>query len=160
MNILLIILAILLFIGGISGCIIPALPGPPLAFIAMLLAKWSGYIELSITSLIIFGLITIGVTVIDFWLTPWMTKRFGGSKGGNWGAMIGLVVGLFLPFPIGPLLGPFAGAFIGELLINRSKSSIAFTAALGAFLSFFVGTGLKLLACVSMIVYSIFQIHW
>ncbi len=160
MDILLIVLAIVLFIGGILGCVIPALPGPPLAFIAMLLSKWSGYIDLSTTSLIIFGLTTIAVTIIDFWLTPWMTKRFGGSKAGNWGAMIGLVAGLFLPFPIGALLGPFVGAFVGELLFNQSKTSIAFTAALGAFLSFFVGTGLKLLACISMIVYSIFQITW
>ena len=87
MDILLIVLAIVLYIGGILGCVIPALPGPPLAFIAMLLSKWSGYIDLSTTSLIIFGLTTIAVTIIDFWLTPWMTKQFGGSKAGNWGAI-------------------------------------------------------------------------
>ena len=49
MDILLIVLAIVLYIGGILGCVIPALPGPPLAFIAMLLSKWSGYIDLSTT---------------------------------------------------------------------------------------------------------------
>lgn len=157
MEIALIIIAALLLIVGILGCVIPGLPGPPLSFVGLLCLQWAG-IEMGVTPLIIWGVATVIVTVIDFLLTPWMTKRFGGSKAGNWGAIIGLLVGFLLPFPFGPLVCPFAGAFIGEWVFNRSKSSTATKAAFGAFLSFFVGTGIKLLVSTGMIVHSIMAV--
>lgn len=92
------------------------------------------------------------ISVIDLLLTPWMTKRFGGSKGANWGSMIGLVVGIFLPIPLGALLGPFVGAYIGEVVYVRKATGRAFKVAFGAFLSFFVGTGIKLVMSIGMII--------
>ena len=107
MEIALIIIAALLLIVGILGCVITGLPGTPLTFVGLLCLQWAG-IEMGVTPLIIWGVATVIVTVIDFLLTPWMTKRFGGSKAGNWGAIIGLLVGFLLPFPFGPLVCPFA----------------------------------------------------
>ncbi len=158
MDIVLIVLAGLCFILGFLGCVLPALPGPPLSYVAMWLLQWSGYVHFSTTSMVVWALVTIAVTVIDFLLTPWMTKRFGGSKAGSWGSMIGLVVGMFLPWPVGPLIGPFAGALLSEILVSRKDTASATHAALGSFLSFFVGTGIKLLACGGMLAASIIAI--
>lgn len=155
MDIFLIILAIIMMVGGLIGCVLPALPGPPLVYVGILFAEWSGYADFSVTALVAWGIATIAVSVIDFMLTPWMTKRFGGSRAANRGSIIGLIVGMFLPFPVGILFGPFVGALVGELIFNRAKTGVAMKAALGAFLSFFVGTGIKLMVCIGMIVHTI-----
>lgn len=158
-DILILILAISSCIIGFVGCIVPMLPGPPMCYVAMLLAQWSGYVQFSTTELVVWAVLVIAVTLIDFFLTPYMTRRFGGSKAGSWGSMIGLVVGMFLPWPVGPLLGPFAGALIGELVFAKKDSSTATRAAFGSFLSFFVGTGLKLFSCVAMLTNSLYNIN-
>ena len=151
MDIALLILSVICFVASIEGCILPMLPGPPLSYVGMLLLQWSGYAHLSTTSLIVWGVVTIVVCVIDFFLTPWMTRRFGGSNGGSWGAVVGLVVGMFLPWPAGPLLCPFIGALIGELIMGANDLKRATHAAWGSFLSFFAGTGIKLLVCGGML---------
>lgn len=158
MDVFLLILAILSCLLGFAGCVLPALPGPPLCYLAMLLAHWSGYVQFSITEFVIWAVVVVVVTAIDFFLTPWMTRRFGGSKAGSWCAMLGLVVGLFLPWPVVPLLGPFAGALIGELVFAKKDAASATNAALGSFLSFFVGTGIKLFACTAMLITAILSL--
>ena len=79
-----------------------------------------------------------------------MPRRFGGSRAGAIGATIGTVVGFFFIPPLGILLGPFVGAVIGELCHNREDIPKAILVGFGSFLSFIVGTGLKLIAAVGM----------
>lgn len=154
MDITLVVLAALCLLIGIVGCIVPALPGPPLSYVGLLLIQWSGLAHFSTSALVVWAIIVIVVTIIDFLLTPWMTRRFGGSKAGSWGAVIGIVVGLFFP-PFGPMIGPFLGALIAELAISRQKTGNATIAALGSFLSFLVGTGIKLMVCSAMIAHAV-----
>jgi uncharacterized protein YqgC (DUF456 family) len=127
------------------------LAGQPFCYAAMLLAHWSGYVQLSVTTLVVWGVVTLLLTVLEVFLTPWMTRRFGGGKGGEWGAVIGLFVGMFLPWPWGPMIGPFAGAMIGEMIVSKQSTDKAVKAAFGSFLSFFLGIGIKLLACGGML---------
>lgn len=155
MEIALLMLSVICFVAGFAGCVLPVLPGPPLSYVGMLLLRWSGYAHLSTTSLIVWAVVAVAVSVVDFFLTPWMTRRFGGSNGGSWGAVIGLVVGMFLPWPFGPLFGPFAGALVGEIIMGRQQVGKAAHAAFGSFLSFFAGTGVKLLVCGGMLAASI-----
>lgn len=158
MEILLLILGILLLIGGVAGCIVPAIPGPPFSFIGMLLLQWSGYADFSTWTLVLWGILATIVTIIDFLVTTWMTKRFGGSKAGNWGATIGMIVGMILPIPGGILVGLFAGAMIGEMVFSKQNTDKSLKVAFGALLSFFVGSGIKLLVCLGMILVSLLAI--
>lgn len=151
MEIFLLITSIIIYLVGLAGCILPMLAGQPLCYAAMLLAQWSGYVHLSTTALVIWGIITLVLTILEIFLTPWMTRRFGGGKGGEWGAIAGLIAGMFLPWPWGPMFGPFAGAMIGEIIVSRQSTQRAFKAAIGSFLSFFFGIGIKLLACGGML---------
>ena len=50
----------------------------------------------------------------------------------------------FLFGPVGIILGPFFGAVAAELINDSSDRNRAFKSGLGSFLSFFVGTGIKL----------------
>lgn len=155
MEITLAIISIICLILGIAGSILPALPGPPLSYLGLLLINWSGYATFSNSTLIIYAIITIFVTVIDFALAPYLTKKFGGSKAANYGATIGLILGFFIPYGLGIIVGPFIGALLGELLITGSNFSKSINVAMGAFLSFFIGTGIKLILSIIIIIHVI-----
>lgn len=132
----------LIFIGFL-GCIVPALPGPPIAWLGYLLIFLlpEESIDYSQNTFIATTVLAIGVTVLDYYLPIWGTKKSGGTKAGQIGSMIGLVVGLFLG-PFGMLLGAFFGAVVGELWAGQDDKT-ALKSGLGAFLGFLLGTVAK-----------------
>ena len=141
-----------LMILGLVGCVLPVIPGPPLSFIGLLLLHFSKYAEFSFEFLLLFGSIAVIVTVLDYIVPIWGTKKFGGSKYGMWGAAIGLVIGIFILPPLGIIIGPFAGAVIGEALTGK-KSAEAFRAGMGSLLGLMMGVGIKLAASLVMTYY-------
>lgn len=145
MSYFLIIAACALVLLGIAGCIIPILPGPPLSWLGLLLLRFSAtYGEhISNNNLIGTCIFAILVTVLDYVLPVWTTRRFGGSKWGIWGATLGLIAGLFCFPPLGIIVGPFAGALIGEYMGRRDDVN-PWRSALGSFVGFLLGTGAKL----------------
>lgn len=144
-----------LMIVGIIGCVLPVIPGPPLSFAGILLLHFSRYAEFSFEFLLLWGSIALIVTILDYLVPIWGTRKFGGSKAGMWGAAIGLVIGIFALAPVMPLgiiIGPFAGAVIGEA-ISGKNSRDSFRAGLGSVLGLMMGVGLKLLASLLMTFY-------
>ena len=83
----------------------------------------------------------------------WFPRRFGGSSSGAIGATVGVFAGFFFFPPVGIILGPFFGAVLGELLNDRRDAGKAFLVGIGSFLSFVVGTGIKLAAAIGMFVH-------
>jgi len=138
----LLILGIILMLIGIIGCLVPVLPGPPLSFLGLILLQVSKFGNFSSTTLIVLAAITIVVTVLDYIVPIWGTKKFGGSKYGTRGATVGLVIGLFLG-PIGIVIGPLVGAIVGELIF-KDDMKYAVRAGFGSLLGFLTGIGLKL----------------
>src|SRR6056297_2905780 len=110
MDLTLAIIGLILILVGFLGSVLPVLPGPPIAWGGYLLLNWTRYIDDRTTayenSLWIFLFVVIVVTVLDYVVPIWGTKRWGGSRAGIWGATIGLVIGLFFG-PIGIIIGPF-----------------------------------------------------
>lgn len=148
MDIFWFVLGIILMLGGIVGSVLPLLPGPPLSFAALLIQQLKSDPPYTTKFLIIWAGITVFVTVIDYLVPLYGTKRFGGSQYGIWGCTIGLIAGMFLG-PIGIIIGPFVGAFVGELIGNNNSDN-ALKAAIGSFLGFVMGTLLKLVTCFVM----------
>lgn len=153
MDILLSTSAILLAILGIAGCIVPALPGTILSYGGLLCAYFASYSQMGAAALWIWFAICIAVSVADYFLPAWMTKRFGGSRAGSIGATVGIFVGFFLLPPIGIILGPFLGAVVGELFNDRNDFAKALVVGCGSFLSFIVGTGIKLIASIGIFIH-------
>lgn len=148
MSPLLIVLSLLLVLLGLVGSVVPAIPGPPLSWVGLLLLHFSTAAQYSVTFLIITAVVAAIITVMDFVFPSLSTKKHGGSKAGIWGCNIGLVVSIVgLPFGPQGLLGiifwPFVGALVGEF-VSGKKDTVALRAAWGAFLGFLTGTGLKL----------------
>lgn len=155
MDIALAIAAFLLSLLGIAGCIVPGLPGPILSYVGLLAAYFTSYSDMSTASIWIWLAVTVVVSVADYFLPAWMTRRFGGSRAGAIGATIGVFAGFFLFPPLGIILGPFFGAVLGELLHDKSDPGKALVVGFGSFVSFAVGTGIKLAASLGMFVHVI-----
>ena len=149
MDTLLSILAVVCGLTGVAGCFLPVLPGPPVAYLGLLLVHWTDYAQVSGEYLALWAVLTGAVTLADYLLPAWITGRLGGSRQATRGAAIGTVAGLFF-MPWGLVLGPFAGAFIGEMLHDRTDNARAFRVAFGSFLAFVLGTGLKLVVSLLM----------
>jgi len=137
---------------GVIGSLLPVLPGPPLAWLGILLTHFASSVQYSTRFLIITAIVMILATVLDYFIPIWGTKKFGGTRAGVIGCTIGLVVGLFFG-PLGIILGPFIGALLGELAVNQKELKKALKSATGSFLGFVVGTGIKLVFCGFMAYY-------
>ncbi|MGE5419365.1 MAG: DUF456 domain-containing protein [Chloroflexota bacterium] len=148
---LLLISGILLMILGIIGCLVPVLPGPPFNFIGIILLHLSRFGQFETSTLITLGAIAVAVTILDYIVPIWGTKKFGGSKYGVRGATVGLIIGLFLG-PAGIILGSFIGAFVGEMIF-KDDIRYAIKAGFGSLLGFLAGIGLKLAASFVMTFY-------
>ena len=98
MDITLSLLALALSILGIIGCIVPALPGVVLSYAGLLCAYFTSYSQMSASALWLWLGVTVAVSVADYFLPAWMTRRFGGSRAGAIGATVGVFAGFFL-FP-------------------------------------------------------------
>lgn len=152
MDVFLSIAAFVLSILGILGCVLPLLPGPALSYAGLLCAYGCSYSTISGSTLLWWLAATIVVTAADYFLPAYMTRLLGGSRAGQIGATVGLLVGmLFFMSVISLIIGPFLGAVIGEL-IHGTGSGRAFRIGFGSFLSFAVGTGIKLVVCIGMFV--------
>ena len=141
---LFIILSFLLLIGGIVGCILPLLPGLPLAYGGLFLLHLTDKVDFSTPQLIGWLLVIIVLQILDY-ITPLLGSKYsGGSKFGNRGCVAGTILGLFF-MPWGIVLGPFLGAFFGELW-GGNETRQALKSGIGALLGFFFGTVLKCVA--------------
>ena len=145
MEYFLLILGLLLMIVGIIGSLLPALPGPPISWVGILLLYFCPGMETNYWLLGITLVIAVAIGILDYVIPAKGTKYFGGSKYGIWGTNIGLVVGIFTPIPFGFLIGPFVGALVGELIYNSQEKGRAFKAATGSFIGFLAGTFMKIL---------------
>ncbi len=137
------ILGLLILVIGIIFSVLPVIPGQVLSWGSLLILQLQTNPPFSARFLAIWALITAGVTLLDYYVPIWGTKKLGGSKSGIWGAAIGLIIGIFFFPPFGLIIGPFIGAYLGELIAGKD-SRIALKSGLGSFLGFVAGTMMKL----------------
>jgi uncharacterized protein len=153
MDTVLIILAFVLAAAGLLGSFLPVLPGPPLAFAGLALL-WFTDQQPSAELLGMHLFAATAITLLDYYVPIYGTKRFGGTPAGTRGATVGLVIGLFLG-PLGIIAGPFIGALLAEMIAG-TPSNRAFRSAIGAFMGFIAGVFMKL-AYALVAFYHIFQ---
>ncbi len=159
---ILLIFSILFIILGIAGCILPVIPGPPVAYAGLLIVHFTKFADFNVNTLFILGALAIIVQLFDYIVPAWGAKKFGGSRAGVWGSIIGLIIGIFF-LPLGPfgiigiLGGPFCGALVGELIAGKDTDR-AFKAAFGTFIGFIAGTLMKLTVSVIITVFFIMEI--
>lgn len=144
------LLAFLLGCIGIIGAILPGIPWPQLWYFALWILQFTFHFPFSRGMLIVRGIITITITILDYLLPLRGAKKFWGTKRGKCGCILGMILGLFAG-PWGVIIGPFVGAFLGEYLFQNDRKK-SLKSAQGALLGFLSGMLLKLL--VSIIFFS------
>lgn len=147
------ILFALVMLVGVAGSILPVLPGAPLAFGSLLLARILHFSEISWWVIILFGILTIIGIVLDYTVPIATTKKMGGSKYGIWGLVIGFIIGIiFSPFGfVSIIVAPFLGALIGELIYDRQNHRRAIKAATGSVIGYFLTSGYGILLSLTML---------
>lgn len=124
------VIALLVMLVGVAGTLVPALPGIPLIWLAMLAYAWvEGFQEITWTFLLIALLVAVFSQVAEYYSRALGAKKFGASRAGTWGAVLGSLVGLFF-MPVGLLVGPFVGALVAEMISGR-KTDEAIRAGVG-----------------------------
>lgn len=148
-------IAVILGIVGIIGCLLPVLPGPPISWAALLVLYLWGKDEMSTKFLIIWLIITIIVTILDYVVPAYFTRVTGGSKVAARGSLAGMLIGILFFPPWGMIIGAFLGALLAEVIFNGKEFKKSIRPALGSFVGFFCGTFLKLVASGVMMFYII-----
>lgn len=156
MEIVWIVISGFLILLGIIGCVVPLLPGPPVSYVGLLILQLREEAPFTTKFLIIWAVIVVAISLIDYLVPLYGTKRFGGTRYGVWGCAVGLIIGFWFG-PVGIFAGPFLGAFVGEWLGNQTAEK-ALKAALGSFVGFLFGTVIKLIASVMMLYYFVLSI--
>jgi uncharacterized protein YqgC (DUF456 family) len=148
-DILLLIGAIICLLVGLAGAVLP-LPGPPISLIGLFILNSTKYVDFNRKTLIIFTILTVALSVFDYYAPIWGTKKFGGTQYGTWGSTIGLLLGIFFT-PIGMILGAFLGAFLGEIIGNANINQ-ALMSAIGSMIGLLTGIIGKVILCLAMMV--------
>ncbi|MEM8886287.1 MAG: DUF456 domain-containing protein [Planctomycetota bacterium] len=126
------------------GSILPVLPGPPIAYGAVLLMDWSQGWTFSWQEHAVMIFAIVAVTALDFVVPAIGAKKFGAGKLGMRMSVVGMFVGLFFFPPFGLFLGGAVGALIGESMAGK-RNREALRAAWGVLVGTVAGTVLKLL---------------
>jgi len=152
------IIAIIFFIAGLIGTVLPVLPGAILILSGMLIyGLMTGFAELNAFFYILQVLVVVIVFLVDYLASAAGTKYFGGSRQAAWGAIIGTIAGIILLGPLGLIIGPFCGSVLTEL-VRGVKIRPALKAGLGTLVGALGGTLLKIVAEALMIVYFFMRI--
>ncbi len=151
-----IVLGIILILVGLLGSLLPLLPGPPVAYVGLLLQLFRDPVPFTTNFILVWGGIVLLSLLLDYIVPIWGTKRFGGTRYGVWGCTIGFLLAFWMG-PWGVIIGPFIGAFVGELIGGQSSHK-SFRAAWGSFIGFLLGSFVKLVVCFMLLYYVIASI--
>ncbi len=145
LSVLMTLFGAVLLLGGAAGCIVPAIPGPVLAYLSLILISIPGAWELMpVWLLVTLGIVAVGTTIFDNFLPALSSKKAGAGKAGVIGSIVGMIVGSFFS-PIGTIVGAFVGAFVAEVLFHRENRQ-PLRAAAGVFRGTVLGIVMKLAA--------------
>lgn len=145
MEILLLSITIIIFLIGISGIVLPAIPGLPVVWAGILFyGIMTDFAEVTPMILVITGVLTLFGVGLEFLANVLGAKTFGASWFGLVGAFIGGVLGIMFFFIPGLFIGSFIGAFLGEYL-RYKKTHSAIKAGVGTVLGIIFGTITKII---------------
>ncbi|HNZ82804.1 MAG TPA: DUF456 domain-containing protein [Sedimentibacter sp.] len=147
------IITIIMFIIGIAGTILPALPGVVLIFAGMVIYGFmTDFASLGLWFFVLQLLAMTVIFVVDFIASAVSTSKYGGSKQAAFGAAAGTILGIIFFGPLGIVLGPFAGSVAAELLLGKEIKQ-AVRVGFGSLVGLLGGTIFKLAAEIVMIIY-------
>lgn len=108
---------------ALTGCVVPILPGPLVAFGGLLLLLIPGGTRLlPIWLIAVTAVLSVAASLSDQVLPAAASSRAGAGRPGIIGSVIGMIIGMILFPPFGLIIGAFAGALAGELIFHRDNA--------------------------------------
>jgi len=150
--VLLWVLTIGLFVLGLAGVFVPALPGVGLVFGGVLLyAAMTGWAQISVGTVIALGLVALVAWLIEYLGAIVGTKIGGGGRFALLGTVLGAILGLLSFGPLGLVAGVVLGAMLGAIYEGKSSSE-AGRAAFGSIVGIVGAKLLQLLLAIAIII--------
>jgi len=146
---------------GVVGCVLPAVPGSPLVFVAALAHRliFGESASASTWMLVVIFLLMLFSLLLDYLASMYGARKLGSSRYGIIGAVLGGVVGLILFNIPGALLGPFVGAFAGEMIQGKDWKDSG-KAGVGATLGLLGGAVGKMACAIAMAALFTVNVVW
>lgn len=140
-------LVVVLFVLGLAGLVLPALPGSGLLLAAVVLGAWIDSFErVGWVTVVACAVLAALAVLADYVAAMLGAKRVKAHPYALFGAALGTVVGLFGGL-VGLLFLPFAGAALGEWIgVHASRSDLGRITEVGlaTWIGLLVGTAVKL----------------
>jgi uncharacterized protein YqgC (DUF456 family) len=150
MSIAIFIVVSLLFLLGILGTIIPALPGIGLVYGGILVYAFSNHFTaITPSTVVVLGIVSIIAASMQYLGSAWAAR----SAGGQGKALAGTVLGALIGATTGPV-GIFGGAFLGALigaLLEGSSTDRALRIALKSVIGILGGSIMQFLFALALI---------
>ena len=144
------IIGAILALTGLSGMLLPFLPGAPFLFLGLFFGAWAeNFRYVGLGTLLVLAAMAALTYLVEFAASILGVKKYGGSQRAMFGAALGGIIGMFFGLP-GILLGPLAGAVLGELSLQRSLDQ-ASRAGFGTVVGMAVGVAGKLAIGIAML---------
>jgi uncharacterized protein len=145
------VISIILVLIGLTGTILPFIPGVPIAWLGLFVfAIGTGFKRISLGTAMVFFVIMLLTFAIDFFAPMLGARKNKASKWGIIGASIGTVLGVITLGLWGIVLGPFLGAMLGELISGKEHGQ-ALKAAFGTLIGVILGNLLKVTVVLIML---------
>lgn len=152
MSVLVTILIAALFMVGLFGAFIPAVPGVGLVYAGILLyAIVDGFSNIAVSTIIWFGVVALLASGASYFGSALGTKKGGGGMRPLWGTILGAIIGTVTIGPIGIFVGAFVGALVGALLEGQTPEK-AMRLALMSVTGIIGGSLIQFLLSVALIV--------
>lgn len=131
MSILLTLLIAALFMVGLLGAFIPAVPGVGLVYAGILVyAIVDGFSNIAVSTIIWFGIVALLASGASYVGSALGTKQGGGGMRALWGTILGAIIGTVTIGPIGIFVGAFIGALVGALMEGQTPEKAMKVAAM------------------------------
>lgn len=140
MSIPYLIIAVIFFLVGFFGLIIPMVPDLVVIWLGVFIyAIGTGFSEISLTKVILLGILSGTTYLIDYLATVLGAKRYGASRQGIITGLIGGIIGLIMVPPIGFVAGALAGIIFAEIVLAKRTTLSAIRASKGVLIGFIFG---------------------
>ncbi|MFN3951178.1 MAG: DUF456 domain-containing protein [Thermaurantimonas sp.] len=157
MDMVLITAGLILLVAGLAGAVLPVIPGPPLSFAGILIFHLTTKVQYSVQFLVVTGIVAVVITLLDYLIPAYFTKKSKASRASTHGTILGTLVGLFVLPPLGILIFPVIGAFVGEVFVSGNFKK-AVKCALAGLMGLMSGILLKLAFGLWALIYGVFSI--
>lgn len=159
METLFLILALLLIVIGLLGCVVPGIPGSPLILLGALVLKLSHPLLINWWLISILALMTVISSALNIVVTGYTAQKAGASRLGILAATLGAFIGIWMSF-LWIFLLPLLLAFGVEYGIKQKKAREA--AAISARVGFglFISTLLQIGIALLMILFIVIDWLW